>query len=131
MTEPVMFELSVQGRFSAAHHLPGYDGKCAGLHGHNWGVELFVRGSQTAESGMLTDFKELRAELTSVLDELDHADLNRVERLVGVNPTSENIARFLYRSLSERLNCDTYTVARVTVRETPESAASYWEDGET
>lgn len=123
-----MFELSVQGRFSAAHHLSGYDGKCAGLHGHNWDVELFVRGPRTAESGMLTDFKKLRAALVSALEELDHADLNRVERLVGVNPTSENIAQFLYRTLSGRLDCDAYSVSRVTVRETPESAASYWED---
>jgi len=123
-----MFELSVKGRFSAAHHLAGYAGKCAGHHGHNWDVELFVRGSRTGETGMLTDFKDLRSALASVLEDLDHADLNVAKPLVGINPTSENIARYLYRTLSDRLNCDAYVVARVKVRETPESAASYWEE---
>ena len=48
-----MFEVSVRAHFSAAHHLPGYPGTCASAHGHNWEVEVFVRGEELDDDTLL------------------------------------------------------------------------------
>lgn len=122
-----MFEVSLKSHFSAAHHLKGYPGECAAFHGHNWEVEVFLRGSDLDETGILVDFRELKKAVEAVLEEIDHSDLNQVEAFKEQNPTSENIARFLYNELSESLNCDNYEMARVSVHETPGTTASYWE----
>lgn len=122
-----MFELSVKGRFSAAHRLRDYEGACAAIHGHNWDVEVFVRGEALDERGMLVDFRELRSRMREALEALDHADLNAVDMLAGRNPTSENIVQCLYEHLSGSLNTDGCRVHKVSVNETPEARASYWE----
>ena len=123
-----MFELSVRTHFSAAHRLVGYDGPCANPHGHNWEVEVFLRGSKLGELGMLVDFRDLKAALREVMRELDHVDLNQVPAFVLANPTSESIARYLHSALSEKLNAGHHWVQKVTVCETPGTTASYWED---
>ena len=63
-----MFELSVKGRFSAAHRLRDYEGACAAIHGHNWDVEVFIRGEALDERGMLVDFRELRSRMREALE---------------------------------------------------------------
>lgn len=125
-----MFELSVKGHFSAAHHLQDYPGSCATLHGHNWSVEVTVRGEQLDACGLLIDFRELKQTVREALEILDHADLNAVPDLQGMNPTSEHIARYLHRRLGDRLNNERYRVWRVAVDETPESRAVYWDSEE-
>jgi len=122
-----MFELSVTSRFSAAHHLQEFPGSCATLHGHNWDVEVFVRGEDLSEIGILVDFRELKQSVKAALDELDHADLNALDAFRNRNPTSENIARFLFRRLSAAVNTDRYRVHKVSVNETPEARATYWD----
>ncbi len=121
-----MFELSVKSHFSAAHRLVEYDGSCAALHGHNWDVEVFIRGEQLDASGLLVDFKEVKAAVKRVLDEIDHVDLNATEAFGTLSPSSENIARFLYDRLSEAINDSRCAVHRVAVYETPTSRAVYW-----
>ncbi|MBT3192045.1 MAG: 6-carboxytetrahydropterin synthase QueD [Verrucomicrobia bacterium] len=122
-----MYELGITTNFSAAHHLVAYPGACAVLHGHNWKIEIFVRGETLDELGMLIDFKELKGSVSALMEELDHTDLNTHPEFVDLNPTSERIAHFLYRRLSEDADGDRYKIARVTVHETPGSLASYWE----
>ncbi len=122
-----MFELSVKTRFSAAHRLVKYPGACANLHGHNWDVEIFVRGSELDEIGILADFKELKQAISDIINECDHVELNTLPEFSDKNPTSENIARYFYRFLSEKLNCERYRIHKVSVYETPGSCASYWE----
>lgn len=120
-----MYELSVKKHFSAAHHLSGYNGKCAEMHGHNWEIDVFVAGEKLNDIGILLDFRLLKDMVGDILGELDHADLNQLDSFKTANPTSENIARFVCDRLSERieeLNC---RVSRVIVRETPETSASY------
>lgn len=126
-----MFEISIKSHFSAAHHLREYKGKCETQHGHNWDVEVYIRGSQLDSTGILVDFKDLKAHVLSMLDQLDHTDLNSLESFTEVNPTSENIAKYLYGSLSDRMNCERYKVFRVSVHETPGSIASYWEGSDS
>lgn len=121
-----MFELSIKTRFSAAHRLREYRGSCAALHGHNWDVEVFVRGEDLDGMGILLDFRELKAAVSGTLGVLDHSDLNALEVFQGRNPTSENIAKFLFDELSRTLNRSICRVHRVSVYETAEARATYW-----
>lgn len=123
-----MFEISVSARFSAAHHLHGYDGNCANTHGHNWQVKVFLRGEELDELGFLVDFRRVRKATHNALDTLDHTDLNKVPELDGLNPTSERIARFMHTRLSRALDCAAYRVHCVRVSETQETTAAYWAD---
>lgn len=123
-----MFELSVRTEFSAAHCLVGYDGKCAHRHGHNWGVEVFIRGAALNGTGMLLDFKELKQAVAAALDELDHRDLNELPSFMERNPTSENIARHLYECLGAQFRDRAFRVHRVSVMESRSSTATYWEE---
>jgi len=122
-----MFELSIKTRFSAAHHLKDYHGSCAALHGHNWEVEVFVRGEELDDAGILMDFREMKATVARALADLDHSDLNEHDAFKGRNPTSENIAKFLFDEMSGLLDGGTCCVHRVSVKETAEATAIYWE----
>ncbi len=120
-----MFELTVREEFSAAHQLRGYEGACEKLHGHNWKVEVTVRGERLNEIGILLDFKELRKALREVLAELDHRNLNELPAFTRENPSSENLARFIFEKLAARLASYPVKVYRVTVCETDRACASY------
>lgn len=123
-----MYELSVRTRFSAAHHLAGYPGACASVHGHNWDVEVFVRGRSLNDLGMLVDFRDLKTAVNAAMQRLDHRNLNDIEEFSGGNPTSENIARWLFEHLSGTLGDGSFSVSRVCVHETQDSGACYWAD---
>ncbi|MFA4989020.1 MAG: 6-carboxytetrahydropterin synthase QueD, partial [Candidatus Omnitrophota bacterium] len=90
-----MYTLKVESSFSSAHNLRGYKGKCEELHGHNWRVEISVRSRDLDGTGMLLDFKYLKKKLNNVLDRMDHQYLNKLDHFKKVNPTSENIARYV------------------------------------
>jgi len=123
-----VFEVYVKTHFSAAHSLRGYAGDCARVHGHNWMVEVFVRSAELVELGIGIDFRDVRTAVEEVLAELDHRDLNDLPLFTEQNPTSENIARFIYKELSRRLNTGKIQVSRVKVSETPGEGAFYWEE---
>ena len=125
-----MFELSIKTHFSAAHRLVGYAGPCANPHGHNWEVEVFVRGAALNELGMLMDFKDIKGAVRAVMNEVDHCDLNQLPAFVRENPTSENLARYLHEQLAKVLNGVALKIHKVTVGETPGTTASYWVDGD-
>ena len=123
-----MFELSVKTHFSAAHRLVGYDGCCANLHGHNWDVEIFIRGKGVNALGMLIDFKDIKTAIKEAMKEVDHCDLNQLPAFLRENPTSEHLARYLYMTLGGQLNNEMHRVSKVTVCETPGTTASYWDE---
>jgi 6-pyruvoyltetrahydropterin/6-carboxytetrahydropterin synthase len=121
-----MFEITVESSFSAAHRLRGYEGACERLHGHNYRVALSVRGEPGA-SGMVADFKVLKAALERVVGRLDHAYLN--EDLAdfgegGLNPTAENIAKWICDAVAGEFD-EGIAPARVTVWESEKSSATY------
>ena len=122
-----MFELKVVSFFSAAHSLRQYQGKCESIHGHNWKVELRVRAARLDNRGLLLDFKELKNILNQVLEQLDHKDLNQIGFFKENNPSSENIALFIYRQVGPKIkkNC---SLEKVTVWEQRDSAASFYEE---
>ena len=125
-----MYTLTIEGAFEAAHHVEGYPGKCARLHGHNWVVEAVVKGKELDELGMLIDFKVMKKELADVLERFDHRYLNELEPFAsGVNPTAENLARIIFEELAGRevFKRDSELHA-ITVFESPKSSVTYTKD---
>lgn len=116
-----MYELTVIANFSSAHCIRGYEGACENLHGHNWKVEVVVRGAKLDKAGMLLDFKLLKDKLGPVLDELDHQYLNQLPYFKKNNPTSENIAKYIY----DKIKAQGVKLKLVTVWESENSAATY------
>lgn len=99
-----MYELRVSSTFGAAHNLRNYGGKCENLHGHTWKVEICVSCNNLNNTGMLCDFKDLKSTLKSVLERFDHQYINEVEPFDKINPTAENLARFIYESMEKYLD---------------------------
>ena len=91
-----MYEIKVKTDFSAAHNLKGYEGKCENLHGHNWIVEAVFRYKGLDRVGMAVDFKIARSTLENIIESLDHTYLNENKFFKKTNPTSENIAKYIY-----------------------------------
>ncbi len=118
-----MYKIKAESHFSSAHNLRGYKGKCEELHGHNWKVELVAQSSGLDKAGMVMDFKHLKKKLNTVLDKLDHKYLNGVAYFKKVNPTSENIAKYIYDSLKGGIP----GILAVTVWENESSCATYEE----
>lgn len=123
-----MYELRVRSGFAAAHQLRGYQGSCENLHGHNWKVEVVVLVEELDEIGIGLDFRQIAQVTRELLSTLDHRNLNELEPFTESNPTSENLARWLYSGLGRRLNRPGIRVNRVTVMETEDYAASYYEN---
>jgi 6-pyruvoyltetrahydropterin/6-carboxytetrahydropterin synthase len=126
-----MYELVIESEFSAAHRLREYDGACENLHGHNWRVELVVGGEKLGPLGMLMDFRDLKKLLNDVLDRYDHTYINETAEFAEQNPTTENLAREVFRQCSARLP-EGVAVRSVTVWESERAGARYTEpDGRT
>jgi len=98
----------------AAHRLPNVpDGhKCARLHGHSFRIEVHISGPVGAESGWVMDFADLRRAFQPLFDRLDHHYLNDIEGLE--NPTSENLARWIW----QRLHSTLPGLSKIVVQET-------------
>jgi len=96
-----MFELTVKGDIASAHFLPGYEGMCKDLHGHTWRVEVTIISETLDNIGMVADFKILKKQLKNVLDPIDHVCLNDLDYFKKINPTSENIAKYIYEHYRE------------------------------
>ncbi len=122
-----MFELDIRREFSAAHSLRGYNGNCSNLHGHNWVVQIFIRSEKLDDVGIAMDFKILKKELDVILEGLDHKNLNEHPTFREKNPTSENLAMFIFRELSSKINTENIRVSKVRVCESANSGASYFE----
>lgn len=121
-----MYEVMIEEEFSAAHALRGYRGKCEKLHGHNWKVEVYVRGERLDETGMLVDFIRLKEVTRQVIRYLDHKNLNELEPFNNeLNPSSEHIAGFILSCVAEQINDGRVEVYKVRVWETPSTSATY------
>ena len=105
----------------AAHRLPNVPAghKCARLHGHSFRIELHVSGEVDAVTGWVMDFADVKREFQPIYDRLDHHYLNEIEGLE--NPTSENLARWLYGRLKPVLPL----LKSIIVHETCTSTCEY------
>jgi len=122
-----MYELKIISQFAAAHQLREFEGGCEHLHGHNWKVEVYVSGEKLEKNGLLMDFRLIKEATKRVLDELDHKFLNELDAFMNLNPSSENIARHIFTSLSRELNTENITITKVTAWESDSACASYME----
>ena len=105
----------------AAHHLPHVPAghKCARIHGHSFRIEIQVSGEVGEHSGWVMDFADLRAVFQPLYDQLDHHYLNEIEGLE--NPTSENLARWIWDQLRPSLPL----LSKVCINETCTSGCIY------
>ena len=122
------FEIYVQSHFSAAHHLRGYPGNCERTHGHNWTVDVCVECEKLNELGIGIDFRDVKAAMKDVLEEFDHSDLSSFPHFIDKNPSSENIAQYVYGQLAGKLKAPGVRVTKVRVGETPDCGVWYRED---
>lgn len=114
-------EIFKEFTFEAAHLLPNVpEGhKCRRLHGHSFAVRIYLQGSVGRQSGWVMDFADIHEAFMPVYRELDHHYLNEVDGLN--NPTSENIARWIWERLSPRLP----GLSRIELRETCTAGCVY------
>ncbi|SMC25197.1 preQ(0) biosynthesis protein QueD [Desulfacinum hydrothermale DSM 13146] len=124
--EKLMYEVKIVTDFAAAHNLRNFRGRCENLHGHNWKVEVVVRGDRLDQAGVLLDFGELKQATRQVLQQVDHQYLNDLPYFKERNPSSEHIARFLFESLAARINGDHRWVFSVSAWESKDSCATYY-----
>jgi len=122
-----MYEVSVDETFAAAHNLRNYKGKCENLHGHNYKLRVTLAGEKLDATGLLYDFVRLKQVIQSVIRSLDHKYLNELSPFDVLNPSAENISRYIYDEIAKQLrdSVNGTGVTSVTVWETDVTAASY------
>lgn len=120
-----MFELKIITQFGAAHQLRNYNGKCENLHGHNWKIEVYVKGEELDKDGMLVDFKIIKDRTEEIIERFDHKFLNDLECFSEINPSSENIAKYIYEELEKGISNNKIKVSRITAWESDTACATY------
>jgi 6-pyruvoyltetrahydropterin/6-carboxytetrahydropterin synthase len=123
-----VYELKVTSHFAAAHRLREFYGKCESLHGHNWFVEVRVRADSLDKTGLAMDFGALKRRLNEVLEIIDHKYLNELPHFAEANPSSENIALFIFSRLEPLVAQDSENRARlcsVSAWESDNACATY------
>ena len=118
-----MFEISVQGSFSAAHRVRGYKGDCAGVHGHTYRIEGRIRTKNLNKLGMAMDFRKVKNILKKILANLDHKNLNDLPFFKRHNATAEWIAVYIYQEIKKKIK----DIKSVTVWEGNENSVTYTE----
>ncbi len=123
-----IWQLTVRSEFCAGHALRNYEGKCEKMHGHNFEVEVVVQGEKLDNNiEYLIDFKVLKSKLNNILDDLDHCILNETTPFHKINPTSENLAQYIYLRMQEGLAEYEVEMYSATVSEKSAQKATYKE----
>jgi 6-pyruvoyltetrahydropterin/6-carboxytetrahydropterin synthase len=124
-----MFEVMIERNFSSAHQLRGYKGKCENLHGHNYKIEIYARGRELDNIGLLVDFGELKVAADEVVQYLDHRNINELPPFdIELNPSAENLARYILERVASRVGDERVKIYKVRCFETPTSVATYQVD---
>jgi 6-pyruvoyltetrahydropterin/6-carboxytetrahydropterin synthase len=119
-----MYEITVKRTFSAAHTLM-IGGKSETLHGHNFTVEVTLSSEKLDDEGLVVDFRVLKGWTDEILEKLDHTFLNELSFFKDINPTSENIAQFIYEKISKKIIAQSYRLHKVAVWESESARAVY------
>ena len=121
-----MFEITIEETFAAGHALRNYRGKCENVHGHNYRCQVTVEGEELDHIGLLVDFVELKRVVHAVLDRMDHQWLNDWPPFDKINPSAENMAKFIYDEVIAGLGTRPgVRIAWVKLWETDTSSAVY------
>lgn len=116
----------IERNFSSAHQLRGYKGKCENLHGHNYKIEIYARGRELDNIGLLVDFGELKKAADEIVNYLDHRNINELPPFdKELNSSAENLARYFLERLAAQINDNRVQVYKVRCYETPTSVATY------
>ncbi|MFA7218147.1 MAG: 6-carboxytetrahydropterin synthase [Dehalococcoidales bacterium] len=118
-----MYGMTKTMEISVGHCLDlPYSSPCERQHGHNLKIGISIQGYELTEYGMLIDF----AKIKDIVQKLDHQNLNSI---LPINPTAENIAKWIYDEIEKFLECEKYPesirVARVSVQESDGNMAWY------
>lgn len=120
------YEVMIERHFSSAHQLRGYKGKCENLHGHNYKIEIFAKGAELNNIGLLIDFVDLKKAADEVTKYLDHRNINELPPFdEELNPSAENLARFILEYIASRVDDERVKIYKVRCYETPTSVATY------
>jgi len=123
-----MYQVFIKTHFSSAHFLRNYPGNCEKLHGHNWDVEVAVVAHGLDEIDVAIDFRDLKKIVNSVVERLDHKNLNELPEFASRNPSSERLAQFIYKEVKKGLEAfPQVNPHSVKVCETPSSGVIYSE----
>ena len=121
-----MFEVSVDESFAAGHALRGYKGKCENIHGHNYKVRVTLEGQELDSTGLLYDFVHLKQVVQGVIRSLDHRYLNEFPPFDAINPSAENISKYIYEETAKQMkSANGARISSITVWETDVTAATY------
>jgi 6-pyruvoyltetrahydropterin/6-carboxytetrahydropterin synthase len=121
-----MFEITIEETFAAGHALRNYRGKCENVHGHNYRCQVAVEGETLDEIGLLVDFVELKRVVHTVLDRMDHQWLNEFPPFDKLNPSAENMARYIYEEIAAALQArEGVRLASVRLWETDTASVTY------
>jgi 6-pyruvoyltetrahydropterin/6-carboxytetrahydropterin synthase len=116
----------IERNFSSAHQLRGYKGKCENLHGHNYKIEIYARGRELDNIGLLVDFGELKTAADEIVAYLDHRNINELPPFdEELNPSAENLARYILERVAAQVGDERVSVYKVRCFETPTSVATY------
>ena len=121
-----MYEITILSHFSGAHRLRYLHGKCEELHGHNWKVEVSVVSDRLNQEGVVIDFNLLKQKLEKVLKLLDHTYLNDLPFFSKKEPSSENIAKYIFDKMNGELKRHHGILRKVTAWESETSCATYF-----
>jgi 6-pyruvoyltetrahydropterin/6-carboxytetrahydropterin synthase len=122
------FYVRIEGRFESAHFLYDYfpDGSDEPIHGHSWKVEVFLRGNGNIRpDGISYDFLTARTRLQELVHQIDHLLINDLPDFKGINPTSENVARWFYAGLKDEVARTEGKIQRIVIHEGPENLAFF------
>ncbi len=120
-----MYEVTIIKSFSAAHVLENIGGKCEELHGHNFKVEVTVAAPKLHPAGLLIDFRVLKKWLAETLEDIDHKYLNTLPSFAGINPSAENIAKYISEKMEAEAKNASVKVSKVKVWESENASATY------
>jgi len=123
-----MYTLMIEMKFASAHQLRGYMGRCENLHGHSWKVQVCVSSQNLNDIGLAMDFTELKRITNEIVGPLDHTCLNSLAPFTNINPSSENISRWIFNSLKEKVVGYEVKLKSVTVWESDTASATYTEE---
>ena len=124
-----MYEITVLSHFSGAHRLRHLHGRCEALHGHNWKIEATVAANRLGKEGVTLDFGILKQKLGSVVKQIDHVYLNDLPYFRKAEPSSENIAKYIFDRLKKELKMHRARLKKVTAWESETSCATYFGRG--
>lgn len=120
-----MYEVTIIKSFSAAHLLSEIGGKCEELHGHNFKVEITAAAKELNPAGLLIDFRSLKKSLGEILEHIDHKHLNDLTFFAGINPSAENIARYIFVKMEQKVKTAGVRMIRVKIWESENAAVTY------